>query len=831
MTPRVERFAAWKARPGRSTLVALLETSQGRAFAICCGVLQDRHDAEEAAQETLLKIVSGLDRVSDASRFEHWADQVAYRTALDRKKSKRRRKERELQVARRKRAGAEPYEGLHDAIARLEDEDRTLILERYFDRRTFDEMGRSRGLSDVGIRKRIQKAHHRLKRLLGCAFPGAWSGWVSAGIATMTSKSAAGFTIIVLSLLLLGGGIWVTSGSPGREAASKGKAEMEMFTQPDRPISPEGFDSETVKSDRNQARKTCREILARGVLGFESYVGARGHSIAAVHRMNPRFHALAESFCRLAGEDLVPICRELLSDCESEASAFMIAALLGHSRRHDAFDLLEKLATRGQGPPALSDLYASAIYSIGMIRSPRSAPYLLKLYSETPGAQSSLAGKFGTPLMAAIGMLGREGVVILKESALRELTPEYQPTAEEGLRAFRWTHLGLINSPEALTELKLIAEREPDVRVRGMAIAAMGQSVDPEQRAYLADLYSRDQDPVIRRAVVEALLDGISASHDEWNSMRERMAGPLASILKASRLPSGDEMLDYSVIRLAAETRSPESIKVIDDWIRVATQGGYEGEYFWHGIAVSALARQGASPERLDSFLSAQKSLTPHDRAYIMAQYYLESSPSTVAPTPHVAELIRALEGADPKESTAHNLLIALSRIPNAREEASGCLEGLIARSPDAETKIAYIDAGMWGTMNLAPALEKSIKTTDDLSVLLHASRTYLHLLPAEVPLESGIRDRIKALFTAETLHAITGEKFAERWSTPGALVKAIGLYFNRFGTPKDLPWLDSLPRTFGNPVGLRADLVDGFQSQLAWECTRAADAIRLRAR
>lgn len=646
----------------------------------------------------------------------------------------------------------------------------------------------------------------------------------------MTSKSAAGFAVIVLPLLLLGGGIWVTSGRPSREAASKEKAAPEMFTQSDSPISPERFASETVEPDRNQARKTCREILARSVLGFESYVGARGLSIAAVHRANPRFRAMAESFCRLAGEKLVPICRELLSDCESEASAFMIAALLGHSRRPDAFDLLEELAMRGQGPPALTDLYASAIYSIGMIRSPRSAPYLLKLYAETPGAQCSLAGKFGTPLMAAIGMLGREGVSILKESALRELTPEYQPTPEEGLRAFRWTHLGLINSPEANAELKSIAEREPDSRVRGMAIAAMGQSVDPEQRAYLADLYSRDQDPVIRRAVVEALLDGISASHDEWNGMRERMSGPLTSILKASRLPSGDELLDYSVIRLAAETSGPESMKVIDDWIRVATQGGYEGEYFWHGIAAGALARQGASPERFDSFLSAQKSLSPQDRTYLLAQYYLESSPSTVAPTPHVAEMIRALEGADLEGSTAHNLLVALSRIPNARKEVSGCLEGLIARSPDAETKIAYLDSGMWGTMNLAPALERTIKATDDLSVLLHASRAYLHLLPPEVPLEPGIRDRIKALFTAESLRAVTGENLAKRWSTPGALVQAIGLYFNRFGTPQDLPWLDSLPRTF-NPMELRADRVEGFQSQLAWECTRAADAIRLRTR
>src|SRR6185503_19108295 len=133
-----------------------------------------------------------------------------------------------------------------------------------------------------------------------------------------------------------------------------------------------------------------------------------------------------------------------------------------------------------------------------------------------PDARKNVAERFGTPLMAAIGMCGDEGVRVLKEAALVELKSEDQPTWEEGLRWYRWSHLGLVNSPEAFTELKSIASQESDIRLRGMAIAAMGQSSDPEQRAYLAELYGQDSSPEIRRSILEALRDGAGSSSVEW---------------------------------------------------------------------------------------------------------------------------------------------------------------------------------------------------------------------------------------------------------------------------------------------------------------------------
>jgi RNA polymerase sigma factor (sigma-70 family) len=227
MKPRAERFAAWKARPGRQALVRLLEASQDRVFAVCLDVLRHRHDAEEAAQETLLEIVLGIDAVRDADHYESWLLTVARRTALDRKKSSRRRRERELQVAGQNSNGHPAYEGLHDAIAKLDEDDRALLLERYFDRTTLEEMGRRRGLSDVGVRKRIEKAHDKLKRMLGCLF--------GIGVTAMKTKAAAALAVVLIPLLLLGGGVWVASGRMGSRpvvespAGKKGSEKIAAF--------------------------------------------------------------------------------------------------------------------------------------------------------------------------------------------------------------------------------------------------------------------------------------------------------------------------------------------------------------------------------------------------------------------------------------------------------------------------------------------------------------------------------------------------------------------------------------------------------------------------
>lgn len=601
-----------------------------------------------------------------------------------------------------------------------------------------------------------------------------------------------------------------------RESRRNGSASKELKGLTPVPLSPPAVPS-----------KSCRELLFGALLKPRMRPGYVALSLNALHRGNGDFIEMADAFCKQAGDNLVPICRGLLSDLESESSSALVAAILGHSKREDAFDLLKELLEQGKGPPESRELFSSAVYSIGMIRSPQSAPFLLKLYSETPDARKSFSERFGTPLMAALGMCGSEGVRVLKEAALMELKSEDQPTWEEGLRWYRWSHLGLVNSPEAFGELKSIASQESDIRLRGMAIAAMGQSSDPEQRAYLAELYSRDTSPEIRRAILEALRDGAGSSSIEWEAMRTRLAGPLASILKDTRLPSGNEMTDYAAISLACAANTPESAAYMNEWIRVASNGAYgASEYDWIDIAVRALAAQGASMDRIDALLEG-KGVSAQDRiSYLSGLVNFSMAPA--GGTKHVREIIDYLDKAKERDATFFNALHALGRIPEAQEELETCIDRMVAREQGGWRINSIKAAESAGEAGLRP-LERLIRTSQELPEILQASQVYLSALPQGVDLNTDVGDRMRALFSSRAIESFLNGVLAPHSESPGAFARTVGLYFSRFGTPQDIAWLDRLPQLMNGVRNVREDHLARFRQELAWECARAADAIRLR--
>jgi len=228
-----DRFDAWKKRPGPGTLAPLLEATQDRIFNICFQVLRHREDAEEAKQEVLLEITSGIGAVADAAHFERWVGKVAFRTALDKRRMRLRRTSHENHAAGRVSNGNGPDDALHEGMSRLDEEDRVLLIERYFDRRTLQEVGDRRGISAVAARKRIEKAREQLKRMLGGAvvlLPGhpisdsLFGQVLSKGVLAMKLKTIANAVAIVVVLSIFGGGAWIVLRPPDANAPPLGKS-------------------------------------------------------------------------------------------------------------------------------------------------------------------------------------------------------------------------------------------------------------------------------------------------------------------------------------------------------------------------------------------------------------------------------------------------------------------------------------------------------------------------------------------------------------------------------------------------------------------------------
>jgi RNA polymerase sigma-70 factor (ECF subfamily) len=65
------------------------------AYRVARGVLRDNADAEDVAQEALLRAYRRFERLRDRERFRAWLVRIAFRLAIDRVRSSKRREVRE----------------------------------------------------------------------------------------------------------------------------------------------------------------------------------------------------------------------------------------------------------------------------------------------------------------------------------------------------------------------------------------------------------------------------------------------------------------------------------------------------------------------------------------------------------------------------------------------------------------------------------------------------------------------------------------------------------------------------------------------------------------
>jgi len=114
-----------EAQAGFATRVA---ENQRRVFQIAYSVLGNSADAEEVAQETLLRAYQNFRSLHDQEKFRWWVNRIAFRLALNRQRGMRRRILRDsLWHAS---CMPEATDGARDAEARLELQQLRQAIER-----------------------------------------------------------------------------------------------------------------------------------------------------------------------------------------------------------------------------------------------------------------------------------------------------------------------------------------------------------------------------------------------------------------------------------------------------------------------------------------------------------------------------------------------------------------------------------------------------------------------------------------------------------------------------------------------------------------------------
>ena len=219
-TPREdELFLAFKRRPGPETLAALLRGCQDSVYNLCHQVLRHPEDAEDVSQEVLVEAARALPSIDAPRQFKVWIYKAALHRSLNLKSARVRR----IELARRIRV-ADSTPDLDDrtdlwlAIGDLDDRDRCLLLEHYFDKLTLEEIGAREGVSGVAIWKRLESARGQLRRALAgvavvplledftpaVAPSGLVAKAVAAGGLIVGTKSVVSAGTLIAALLMIG---------------------------------------------------------------------------------------------------------------------------------------------------------------------------------------------------------------------------------------------------------------------------------------------------------------------------------------------------------------------------------------------------------------------------------------------------------------------------------------------------------------------------------------------------------------------------------------------------------------------------------------------------
>ncbi|HJL42398.1 MAG TPA: sigma-70 family RNA polymerase sigma factor [Myxococcales bacterium LLY-WYZ-16_1] len=167
------------ARAGdRRSFALLVEAYQERVYAIAFGILRQREDAWDVAQEAFVKAYKNLDRFEGKSAFYTWLYRITYNLAIDAHRDRQRRKGRSEpldgpvegppglnhpSVSAQRRELAEV---LRSAMDQLSEKHRAIIVLREVEGLSYEEMAEVLGVRKGTVMSRLHHARQNLQQLL-----------------------------------------------------------------------------------------------------------------------------------------------------------------------------------------------------------------------------------------------------------------------------------------------------------------------------------------------------------------------------------------------------------------------------------------------------------------------------------------------------------------------------------------------------------------------------------------------------------------------------------------------------------------------------------------
>jgi len=150
----------------KSAYAKLAKHYSGRIFAICLGMLGHRENAEDIAQQALLKALTNIKQLRDDEQFGAWITRIAKNLCID---FTRKQKHKRFFLIKREvvsQNGSKEYPELQSALAKLSEDQRLALMLFYFDERSTKNIAQTLEISEALAQKRLSRARKQLRRHL-----------------------------------------------------------------------------------------------------------------------------------------------------------------------------------------------------------------------------------------------------------------------------------------------------------------------------------------------------------------------------------------------------------------------------------------------------------------------------------------------------------------------------------------------------------------------------------------------------------------------------------------------------------------------------------------
>jgi RNA polymerase sigma factor (sigma-70 family) len=523
---------AFQHSPSREALRGLLLAHQHRIYNACFQVLVRTEDAEDAAQEVLLKLAEGARVARDADSFRGWIYRVSLRAAIDLWRRREATQARESRAAMN-RPLSPPLDdreriALFEAMDSLDDTERSLLLEHYFEKVPLTALADRRGVSAVAIWKRIDRAREKLKKLLLAAGFAAVSSrmadaleasvpamaptsllaeaalsrilgeGVALGISKVSTTSAVVMSVALL--LVLSTSTYLLLSDEPRQA-SGAKPARGVVTHDAAPL-PSRATSITATPSSPVAPPVPRKSKLRELL--EKYKAKHSNRAGATFSMDaPEEPNLLGGARALIIQDPQTFLEFIRDPGHDALCGDLIGTALDHGREIDgAKQKIEEF------PKELVDGFLEALKSGG------------------PGLKSALLG-FLVQMESVPESYDLQYASLLYDSDTRVQT--------QAIRALtRWSSL----PAQTLELMRQRYESSPDPEVRSAALEAIGRTDTAEVQRWMIARIEFDRDPNMARYVAKASLNSLmskAGNADHETLARHAWALKTVSKVKTSR--------------------------------------------------------------------------------------------------------------------------------------------------------------------------------------------------------------------------------------------------------------------------------------------------------